>query len=346
MKTMAFLNKEKLRDKTDADTVCEHPLMKKRQLSVAEKSAYLQGCVLAALVDDERMSKDERRRIRSIGLSLGFSDDEIEEEINVITGLTCDDDKISLVDEIVSSLKVDPIRGFFVDDFKSVVESGDSKNDDAVEIFDLIGARLYEDADWQKNKALAKAKADTDRSMRELERQLVETVESDMAWPAEYDRESIFSLMDQYGIKEHRVGVLLSLLLPHAKEAYDCVKKSIFRMGHTVNHDRHHLDLCEDINALKFMNYIKCMSDCASLNPCFAILRPSAFDNAIYPRGIWRICGDDKEYTLLRESDGFFVSLECVNYSHRKSGASEAARKELLNLYKSLLDEFENMSRF
>jgi len=334
---MAFLDKDKLRDKTDAETVGEHPLMKKRRLSVAEKSAYLQGCVLAALVDDEQMSRDERRRVRSIGLSLGCSEDDVNETVNLITGLKSEDDKSSLVDDIVLLLKVEPIRGFFVDDFRSVIESGGGKNGDAKEIFDLIGARLYEDPEWQKNKALAKAKADTDRSMRELERQLVETVESNMAWPAEYDTESIFSLMDQYGVNEHRVGVLLSLLLPHARAAYDCVKRSIFRMDHTVNHDRHRLDLCEDENALKFMNYIKCMSDCVALNPCYAIVQS--------PRsGRWL---DDGRYTLLRESDkSFFVSLECVDYSHRKIGASEAARKELLNLYKSLLDEFENMSQF
>ena len=334
---MAFLDKEKLRDKADAETVSEHPLLKKRQLSVAEKCAYLQGCVLAALVDDEQMSRDERRRVRSIGLSLGCSEDDVNETVNLITGLKSEDDKSSLVDDIVSLLKVEPIRGFFVDDFRSVIESGGGKNGDAKEIFDLIGARLYEDREWQKNKALAKAKADTDRSMRELERQLVETVERDMAWPAEYDTKSIFSLMDQYGVKEHRVGVLLSLLLPHAKKAYDCVKRSIFRMDHTVNHDRHRLDLCEDENALRFMNYIKCMSDCVALNPCYAIVQSAQSSR-------WQ---DDAEYTLLREPDkSFFVSLECVDYSHRKSGASEAARKELLNLYKSLLDEFENMSRF
>jgi hypothetical protein len=334
---MAFLNKEKLRDKTDAATVSEHPLMKKRQLSVAEKSAYLQGCVLAALVDDALMSNDERRRVRSIGLSLGCSEDDINEAVKLLIGLESEDDKLSLVDDIVSLLKVEPIRGFFVEDFRSVIESSKGKNGDAEEIFDLIGARLYEDAEWQKNKALAKAKVDTDRLMRELEGQLVETVERDMAWPAEYDTESIFSLMDQYGIKEHRVGVLLSLLLLHAKEAYDCVKRSIFRMDHFVDHDRHRLDLCADENALKFMNYVKCMSDCASLNPCYAIVQ--------LPQS--RRWLDDTKYTLLRETDkGFFVSLECVDYSHRKSGASEAARKELLNLYKSLLDEFENMSQF
>ena len=127
------------------------------------------------------------------------------------------------------------------------------------------------------------------------------------------------------------------MLLPHAREAYDCVRRSILRMAHAVNHDRHRLDLCEDENALKFMNYIKCMSDCVALNPCYAIVQSSRSSRWL----------DDAEYTLLRKPDkSFFVSLECVDYSHRKSGASEAARKELLNLYKSLLDEFENISRF
>ena len=110
-------------------------------------------------------------------------------------------------------------------------------------------------------------------------------------------------------------------------------------MDHVINHDRHRLDLCADENALKFMNYVQCMSDCTSVDPRFAILRSSRSKNWLY--------GDNEEYTLLREPEkSFFVSLECVDYSHRKRGASEAARKELLNLYKSLLDEIENMSRF
>ena len=213
---MAFLNKEKLRNKAVAETVGEHPLLKKRQLSIAEKLAYLQGCVLAALVDDAQMSKEELRQVRQIGVSLCLSDDEIDEGINVVKGLNSDDDKMSFLDEIVALLKIEPLRGFFVDDFKRVTEFG-SKNDDVVEIFDLIGSRLYEDADWQRNIALAKTKDDTKKLLRELERQLVETVECDMSWPASYDAKSIFEMMAQYGFKEHQVGTLLSLLAERMK---------------------------------------------------------------------------------------------------------------------------------
>ena len=158
---MAFIDKEKLRNKAVAETVSEHPLLKKRPMSAAERTAYLQGCVLAALVDDAQVSSEEHRLIRTIGLSLNFADNEIEDTFNIVAGLRSEDDKLSLVDDIVSLLKVEPIRGYFVDDFKRIL--GNAKDGDAIEIFDLIGQRLYEDAAWQKNMSLAKAKADADK---------------------------------------------------------------------------------------------------------------------------------------------------------------------------------------
>ena len=338
---MAFIDKEKLRNKAVAETVSEHPLLKKRPMSAAERTAYLQGCVLAALVDDAQVSSEEHRLIRTIGLSLNFADNEIEDTFNVVAGLRSEDDKLSLVDDIVSLLKVEPIRSYFVDDFKRVIESGDSKDGDAIEIFDLIGQRLYEDAAWQKNMSLAKAKIDADKEKRMMEKELVQTVENEMGWPADYDKNSIFDLMEQHGFKEHQVSLLLSLLLPYAQGAYEAVKKEINRMEYSVDHDRHRINLSKNDNALRFMNYIKCMSDCASYSPCHAIVRSGkSLDDFMW--------GDDDDYTLKtgRRNDPFFVSLECVDYSHRKRGAREEAIKELLRLYKSLLDEFENMSKF
>ena len=327
---MAFIDKEKLRNKADAETASEHPLLKKRPMSAAERTAYLQGCVLAALVDDAQVSSEEHRLIRTIGLSLNFADNEIEDTFNIVAGLRSEDDKLSLVDDIVSLLKVEPMRGYFLDDFKRVIESGDVKNGDAMEIYDLIGARLYEDENWQNKRSLAKKKANEEKSLRTLDKELAQAVEEGMRWPEVYDRDKFIELTRCYGVKEHQVTKLLSLLLPHARKAYEGVRASIGQMECYVDHDRHYLNMLENEHAVKFLNYVKCMNDCAALNEDYAIIR-----------GV-----DSDGETLKADFDFFWVSLEQINYSHRRNGAAQEARRELLNLYKSLLDEFENMSKF
>ena len=326
---MAFLNKTKLKRKAEAASVPAHPLLKKRELSSDEKTAYLQGCVLATLVDDGTVSDKERDSVRLIGLSLGLQDDEIDEAFSHVEGMKADQDKERLVDEIVSLLKEDPLRESFIGDFERVAMSGGSMQGDAAEIFDLIGARMYKDGEWQRNRAKERANVAAAKSLKALEEDLVHLVERRMTWPAAYDKDSIFALMGRRGIKEHQVIKLLELLLPHARQAYAEVCKNLGRMDHYVSYDRHYLSLKEDKNVLRFLNYVKCMNDCAFLDPDYSI-----------------IVGCSGEETLRRDFDYYWVSLEEVNYSHRRSGAAQEARKELRKLYKSLLDEFENMANF
>ena len=78
---MAFLDKTKLKKKAEAVSIAEHPLLKKRNLSDAEKTAYLQGCVLATLVDDAQVSEEERNRIgqAAIDTALHYSEREVAE---------------------------------------------------------------------------------------------------------------------------------------------------------------------------------------------------------------------------------------------------------------------------
>ena len=221
------------------------------------------------------------------------------------------------------------MRGAFLNDFKSVAQACGNMQGDAAEIYDLIGARMYADEDWQANRAKDKANAAATRALKALEDDLVHTVEQKMTWPATYDKASIFALMKKRGVKEHQVSRLLELLLPHARQAYEDVCKRLSQMDYYVNYDRHYLSLTEDKSALRFLNYVKCMNDCAFLDPNYSIIG--------YCSG---------RETLRMDFDYFWVSLERVNYSHRRADAAQEARKELRKLYKSLLDEFENMSRF
>ena len=339
---MAFLDKTKLKKKAEAVSIAEHPLLKKRNLSDAEKTAYLQGCVLATLVDDAQVSEEERNRVRAVGLSLRFSESEIDEAFSIVSGLATENEKQRLVDEIVSLLKEEPTRDYFIKDFESVIHAGGGMEGDAADIFDAIGARLYEDENWQANRARAKAREDADRLMKALEKALVETMEDDMIWPVTYDKESILALVRRHGVKEHQIGTLLSLLLPYARAAYDGVRKSIGQMDHYVNRDRHYLSMTENENALRFLNYVKCRNDCAALNPGYAVIRP---DHVLVEELLDLARCSDGE-TMRETSEFYWVSLETVNYSHRRGGADQEARKGLLRLYKSILDEFENIATF
>lgn len=310
---MAFLNKNNLKNKAETVSVPEHHLLKKCILSDYERVAYLQGCVLASLVDDGKVSEKERCKVRRIGLSLRFRDDEIDEAFENVERLKTDLDKERLVDEIVSLLKKEPLRKSFIRDFENVARSDGTMQSEVAEILDLIGARMYEDEAWQANK-----------SKKSLANDLFNMVEQDMTWPVTYDKSSIFELMKERGINEHQVITLLELLLPKAKDAFAEVRKNLGKMDHYVNRDRHYLALCENKSALRFLNYVKCMSDCTANNQDWALIR------------------DD----FKREFDFYWVSLDEVNYSHRRADAAQEARKALLKIYKSLLDEFENMSKF
>ena len=291
---MAFLDKTKLKRKAEAASVPAHPLLKKRELSSDEKTAYLQGCVLATLVDDGTVS---RAGCHGTGAFL-----DVEPAVchgHIAHRRPFDDAEESLVHQISA------VHEETADGMAPAVEGA------------------------QRNRAKERANAAAAKSLKALEEDLVHLVERRMTWPAAYDKDSIFALMGRRGIKEHQVIKLLELLLPHARQAYEEVCKNLGRMDHYVSYDRHYLSLKEDKNVLRFLNYIKCMNDCAFLDPNYSI-----------------IVGCSGEETLRRNFDYYWVSLEEVNYSHRRSGAAQEARKELRKLYKSLLDEFENMANF
>ena len=60
---MAFLNKSILQKKVEERLVGDHPLLKNGDIPSNIKQVYLEGCVLATLMDDEKVSPVERAEI-------------------------------------------------------------------------------------------------------------------------------------------------------------------------------------------------------------------------------------------------------------------------------------------
>ena len=151
---MAFIKKDVLKKKVEAATAPEHPLLKEVSLDVATKTAYVQGCALATLLDDEKTSDSEHDMVRSIGLSLGLTDLEIEECFSSVGELSNDDEKGQFIEEITSLLKKDVVNRFFMQDFERTVTINGKASDEVCEIVDYIGALIYNATDWRKKKAL------------------------------------------------------------------------------------------------------------------------------------------------------------------------------------------------
>lgn len=94
---MAFLNVKKMKRMAQAASTPEHPLLAEAKLDDATRMAYVQGCALATLIDDEKVSDKERELVRQIGLSLRMQDAEIDECFETVCGLSSDDEKEEFV---------------------------------------------------------------------------------------------------------------------------------------------------------------------------------------------------------------------------------------------------------
>jgi len=180
---MAFLDKNKLKKKAAAAVVKEHPLLSEISLDDATKAAYVQGCVLACLVDDGVISAAESDCVYGVGRSLRMSESDIAECVETVSGLQNEEEKSQFVDELLSLLKPEPIGRYFMTDFESVMKVQGKINGDAAEILDYFGAIIFADEHWQEKRAqekkrlqaaVAKAKADkeaAEKKAQEIERE-------------------------------------------------------------------------------------------------------------------------------------------------------------------------------
>ena len=139
---MAFLNKSMLKQKVFEKTVELHPLLQKTDIPLSVKQAYLQGCVLAALVDDEVISPDERSELHRLGASLQLQSSEIDECIETVSNLRSEEEKSQFVDEIIDVLRGDLYASYFLSDFQMVGKKNGVVPEEIAEFANYFGSLL------------------------------------------------------------------------------------------------------------------------------------------------------------------------------------------------------------
>ena len=148
---MAFLNKTALQKTAEAMQVADHPLLKNGDIPMNVKQAYVQGCVLATLMDDEKVSDDERTAVRKIGKSLHLDDAAIQECFDIILGLQSQDDKLACLNEVISAIGTGDARFYFMIDFEQLLCLHGVPNEDGYGILDYIGKGLFKNEGWRRD---------------------------------------------------------------------------------------------------------------------------------------------------------------------------------------------------
>ena len=155
---MAFLSKKLMAKSEKASSKETHPLLKGREVSQNVRLAYLQGCVLATLLDDAQVSADERRQIEELGRSLGIDDVEIAKSLEVVQGLQSDEDQDAFLKELKAALDEKDVIALFMADFERLMQKPKGMSAEAREGLDFIGGELVGSANWRRALAACKGK--------------------------------------------------------------------------------------------------------------------------------------------------------------------------------------------
>ena len=159
---MSFLNRSVLQERAAAATVEKHPLLKECDVPPNVKQAYLQGCVLAVLErDDGKVTDAARQGIVQLGRSLELAESEIDEAIDVVSGLTSTEDQSEFLMELTATLSPGVYPRFFMADFEQLIKKNESLSADAAQTVDYIGRSLTQEKSW-RNALRARKTTDND----------------------------------------------------------------------------------------------------------------------------------------------------------------------------------------
>lgn len=147
---MAFLNVKKMKRMAQAASTAAHPLLSETTLDSATRMAYVQGCALATLLDDEKVSDAEREQVRQIGLSLRMNDDEIDECFAVVNKLSRDDEKERFVADILALMRPDPIGRYFIADFEKTLKVNGEIQGEVLDLLNSFGMTLFAGENWRQ----------------------------------------------------------------------------------------------------------------------------------------------------------------------------------------------------
>lgn len=330
---MAWLNKKMMQRKAEAAMVVDHPLLKETDMSVDVKTAYLQGCVLATLLDDAEVSDEERTKVRNIGLSLHLTDEEIDESFSTVQALESDEQKMQFVEEILGLLKPAPVGRFFMDDFEAILEKDGKIAKEAEDLFEYFGQTLFASPDWQKKRTKPmqleqQRKAD----YADLRKRLVAMIEGDDdeeddsdGWrygrqyaAKEYDVDAIRKEFAEIGINDRFVSAVIKMLLPKAEAAFEAFESMVRRADGVFASGRVSIDLSAEPQTRLYLRYVACLDQCSTGDGRFLLMNQVGEDMTISRWLTW------------------------TKTSEPKAGA----KKEVIENYRSLLEELQFRATF
>lgn len=147
---MDWLSKKVIQKKTLERKITAHPLLAEMEVSLGLKTAYVNGCVLATLLDDAKVSEEEKNAVQRVGLSLGLNEEQVAESFTLVEGLSSDDDKSAFIDELKSVLAEPLVAKYFMADFEEVMKKDGVVPEASVEFLDFIGLQITGEEDWRK----------------------------------------------------------------------------------------------------------------------------------------------------------------------------------------------------
>ena len=146
---MAFINNDSLKSLVSSAPVDEHPLLSVPGISLPTRISYFNGCVFAALVDDSRVSEDEKNQLCRIGRALMLSDDELEDGLCLGQKLTTESDKSDFLRELVVELRPRKIADLFLLDLEELLFDGARLKPGVEEFWKSFGEMLI-GAEWRR----------------------------------------------------------------------------------------------------------------------------------------------------------------------------------------------------
>lgn len=145
--------KKKAESFADDIRVKLHPLLKVTKLTAATKAAYVNGCVLAAVVCSGKPTEMGRKTVGKIAQSLKVSKADVNEAFSNVGELVSDKEKEHFAEETLAMLKDATVSRYFMSDFKNVLAFSAPLAGEVLELYNYIGMILFETEDWREKMA-------------------------------------------------------------------------------------------------------------------------------------------------------------------------------------------------
>ena len=149
-----FVNLKLLKKKAESVAgechVRMHPLLKAAKLTAATKAAYVNGCILAAIVNSGKPTEMGRKIVCRIAQSLKVPMADVKEAFANAASLVSDREKQLFIEESLEILKDETVSRYFMSDFKNVLTSSAPIAGEALEFYNYVGMILFETEDWRE----------------------------------------------------------------------------------------------------------------------------------------------------------------------------------------------------